>query len=178
MAVRGWCVTALLIITLAWAIPVQANPPESYAAVRLEIPSLGIDTPLFLMDVRLNAQGAAYWHINPYERAVGHLEGTPWLGEGGNTVLGGHARYPNGVRAVFGRLHSLEPGALIILHTPEGRHYFTVRHMEVVLPSDVRVAYNEEHRLTLITCSGDYDPRTRDYSERVAILADPLPVFD
>ncbi len=177
MKIKYVLILSVIGLVALGVMPASADGPGNYAQVSLDIPSLGVSSSLFFMDIRVNANQGGYWHIGPYESRVGHLQGTPWLGEGGNTVLAGHALYPNGVPGVFNRLDELSPGDLIIVREGRQHYYYTVSYMQVILATDTRVVYEPGHRLTLITCSGDYDPRTRDYEERVVIIAEPVPIF-
>jgi sortase A len=80
-------------------------------------------------------------------RAVGHIEGTPLFGSGGNVGLAGH-------RDTFFRgLRDIRRGDRIEVRTLQGTYLYTVDATEIVLPNDTEVL-NASGRptLTLVTC--------------------------
>ncbi len=80
-------------------------------------------------------------------RAVGHIEGPPLPGGGGNVGLAAH-------RDTFFRgLGKLRRGDRIEVETPQGEHEYTVESMRVVTPSDTWVLEaSARPTLTLVTC--------------------------
>jgi sortase A len=80
-------------------------------------------------------------------RAVGHLEGTPWLGQSGNVVLAGHRD------TLFRALRDIRLGDRIDVTSP-GRHArYDVTWTAIVLPTATDVLDpTANNTLTLITC--------------------------
>src|SRR5262249_54621408 len=92
----------------------------------------------------------------------------------GNTVLVGHLTGAAG--AVFNKLDSLEPGDRIVA-VSRGLDYSFVVSDKQVLPFDDSgpTQTDSRPRLTLMTCTGTWDPLTRTYSDRLWITAEPPP---
>lgn len=102
---------------------------------------------------------------------VGQLKGTANLSEG-NTVLMGHL---NGLAGdVFSRLSELEVGDEVIA-VSRGLEYRYIISEIMALPGDdsIPLQPTDEPRLTLLTCTGDWDPVRLDYSHRLWVVAEP-----
>ena len=188
-------VVAVAAFIFAVAMPAFAGRPaegaipvvEPIAASdgRIRIPSLGVDAPLGVQ--RVAPDGAMPMPYGPVDIAWYDFSLHPGLdgipGTSGNTILSGHVDYAAnvsyaGVRysgpAVFSDLARLRPGATI--EVARGR---TVVYRVVsvdVLPADradwlAEFASTPVEMLTLFTCTGDFNPRTSDYSDRVVVKA-------
>ncbi len=93
------------------------------------------------------------WAIDPWEKRVGHLQGTAWFDTTGNVVLGGHSTYPNGRPGVFAGLYQLNVGDPIIVTVDGGERRYIVNSKYTVQYDDLTVVYpSADSRLTLITC--------------------------
>lgn len=68
-------------------LPVQVGNDD----VVLEIPSLKIRASLTVVNIEMQ-NGAAVSNTEQLGMKVGHLQGTSWVGQGGNTAIGGHYR--------------------------------------------------------------------------------------
>lgn len=141
---------------------------------RIIIPALGIDAPLFEMQLVTQPTGGRVWHIEPWEPNVGHLQGTARPGESGNIVLGAHSEYPNGRPGIFVGLHRLNVGNSILVYANGvGREYRVVGKTTVAF-DDLHVVYpTPTDRLTLLTCTG-YSPTRGIYLSRLIIYAEPV----
>jgi LPXTG-site transpeptidase (sortase) family protein len=107
---------------------------------------------------------------------VGQLRGTANVSEG-NTVLMGHL---NGLGGdVFARLSELEPGDEVIAVSRGLAYHFIISEI-MVLPGDDSIPLQPtgEPRLTLLTCTGDWDPAGLDYSHRLWVVAEPAELAD
>lgn len=146
---------------------------ETASGTRLSIPVAGINAAV----TQFPLDNAGSWAINPWERLVGHLQGTAWLGESGNTVLGGHSRYPNGSPGVFYRLYDVRVGDYIMVAENDAERRYVVSDVRVVRYDDLSVLYPTPHsRLTLITCDvPSFNPIDNVYYERLVIVADLVP---
>lgn len=115
------------------------------------------------------------WAIDPWEKRVGHLQGTAWFDTSGNIVLGGHSTYPNGKPGIFAGLYQLNIGDPVIINVDGGEHDYVVTDKLTVHYDDLTVAYpSSDNKLTLITCDiPSYDPNTQFYSERLVVIARP-----
>ncbi len=113
--------------------------PNSPTGVRIIIPTIGVDAPMVEGD---------NWET--LKTGIGHRPGSAWPGQAGNAVLSAH----NDVYgSIFRELPSLQPGALVYVHTPTGVFRYEVAGSRVVLPSDTSVTKpTDEPTLTLITC--------------------------
>jgi len=76
---------------------------------------------------------------------------------------------------VFRDLYRLQPGEPIVVYTDAGQFRYRVVELRLVTPRDVdALAPTTEPRLTLITCAGTFDFRTRTFSERLLVLGELL----
>jgi LPXTG-site transpeptidase (sortase) family protein len=141
---------------------VVAGPVISIPAANIRV---GIKT--FYLD-------GVSWAIDPWEPLVGHLEGTVWLDNVGNLVLGGHSEYPNGKPGVFAGLYNVHIGDGITVQDGETRRDYVVSDVRTVRYDDLSVVYPTSHnRLTLITCDiASFEPQTGTYGERLVVIAD------
>ncbi|HLA42065.1 MAG TPA: sortase [Aggregatilineales bacterium] len=139
----------------------------------LSIPRLEIESILFEMELRPQ-HGSVVWYISPWERRAGHLEGTPRPGEEGNVVIGAHAEMVNGEPGLFARLPELKSGYIIRLTQENHIYEYVVSEIKIVAFNDLSVVTEQQNRLTLITCNGDYDPEQRGYATRLVVIADPI----
>ena len=102
----------------------------------LRIPTLDLAVPVL--------EGTDDFALN---RAVGRIEGTSRLGEGGNIGIAGHRD------GFFRDLGSVGPGDRILLETLTGVETFIVEATKIVQPDDVDVlAPTARPTLTLVTC--------------------------
>ncbi len=89
-------------------------------------------------------------------RAIGHIPGTPGLGQPGNCSLAGHRNYTFG--RYFNRLDEVKVGDTISVTTKKAEFRYKVYQKLVVKPDDVSVlkGSKDETELTLITCTPIY----------------------
>lgn len=145
---------------------------------RLVISRIGVNAPLTVRavgsdGVMRNPRGPEDVALYDFS-AFGGLGG--WPGIGGNTVLSGHVDYVNVGPAVFWRLGDLQPGDEIELHLDDGSIIkYTVRWNRTVddASSDWNsiVAATSQESVTLITCTGNFDPATLSYDARRVVWA-------
>jgi LPXTG-site transpeptidase (sortase) family protein len=126
---------------------------------RLTISKIGVNAPIVLAD-----------NDNlPRFKATGWLLGTGYPGFRGNVVLFGHL---NGIYETFARLHELTAGDDVIVEAVDRVYRYRAAESKVVPAGDVSVlAPTGDYRLTLITCTGTFYPRTRSYSHRIIVTA-------
>ncbi len=103
------------------------------------------------------------WAIDPWEKRVGHLQGTAWFDGNGNVVLGGHSTYPNGKPGIFAGLYQLNIGDPVIVNVDGGERHYVVTDKLTVHYDDLTVAYpGGDSKLTLITCDiPSFDAKTQ-----------------
>ncbi|MCB9177184.1 MAG: sortase [Caldilineae bacterium] len=155
------------------ASPTPAPKPE-----RIEIPAVGIDTPVVEVgwEARVvnGEQQGNVWQTADY--AAGLHRGSAGIGEPGNTVISGHN---NIAGSVFAELHAVEEGDLVYLSSGERRLPYRVETKLVLWeegasPERRRVnarwiEATPDERLTLISC---YPPWGNTH--RVIVVARPL----
>lgn len=162
--------------TPAHRVPAAARPtatalPRSVPE-RLEIPAIGVDTPL----VRLGLRPDGTVQVPPVaaHSPAGWYRGSPTPGQTGPAVVLGHVtvgRYGDGV---FLRLSRLRPGDRVTVSLADGDSAdFTVYAVRTVAKDHfpTRAVYGDTARpeLRLITCGG---PRTGDgYRDNVVVFA-------
>jgi LPXTG-site transpeptidase (sortase) family protein len=148
------------------------EPPTLPASGRtISIPSAGIQSSVgtFYLD-------GVSWAIDPWERTVGHLQGTAWVTGNGNMVLGGHSTYPDGRRGVFYNLYNVGIGDEIYVRDGGTQRRYVVVNILEVDYRDVSVVYPTAHnQLTLITCDvPSFSEVTGTYLERLVIIANEI----
>lgn len=106
---------------------------------RIRIPKLGLDVIVL--------EGTDQLTLT---KGPGHMKGTAWPWQRGNTVISGH-RTTFG--APFAGLNKLKKGDLILLSTTKGLFSYRVTGSKVVKPNDMSVVGQKyAGRLTLTTC--------------------------
>ena len=143
-------------------------------AVRLAIPAIKLDTPVEQAGIAQDRDGNWIWETRPFV-AVHYGDLTSLVGAQGNAVIAGHVvtlREGN----VFRFLYQLELGDRIQVWDEGQREYdFHVVNVKLVSPSDISaIAQTPDETLTLITCGGQFDPVTRQFSDRLIVTAKPL----
>jgi sortase A len=113
--------------------------PVIEQAIRIQIPTIGVDAPV--------VQGDSWEQL---KKGVAQHIGTPNPGEHGNVVLSGH----NDVYGeVFRDLDRLQPGDKVLLFTSQRQYTYTITGTQMVEPTAVEVmAPTPDARVTLISC--------------------------
>ena len=151
------------------AVVVEAARP-TVRPVQLDIPRIGVRTPLVELRVRRGVlqppsdSARAGW----YPRSA-----TP--GDLGAAVIVGHLDSKSG-RAVFYRLGSLRPGDRMTVTLSDGSHArFAVQEVRQVprdrFPTKEVYGATPDRALRLITCGGRYDAARGGYQDNVLVLA-------
>lgn len=156
--------TFVMVVTLTAGLARAFDPGPS-----IRIPAVNISAALVKFPLNRTS-----WAIDPWERSVGHLEGTAGIFEVGNTVLAGHSRLPNGKPGVFANLDGLSVGDdVVIFDAVEERRYIVSR-VFTVSAEDISVAYpTPGDQLTLITCdTGSYNKNSELYDRRIVVVAE------
>ncbi len=120
-------------------VPPPVPTPSIQQARRIQIPAIGVDSPIF--------QGDDWEQL---KKGVGQHIGSTLPGEAGNLVLSAH----NDIYGeIFRHLDKLTPGDEIIVETERQRYTYVVRKIQQVDPTDVWVmAPTEYASSTLISC--------------------------
>ncbi|MDQ6671793.1 MAG: sortase [Chloroflexota bacterium] len=140
--------------------PTEAPPPRPGPIYSIDIPNLHLHAGVVPVD----------WE--PPVFVVGQLRASAHVTQG-NSVLVGHVRGAAGYN-VFDRLDQLAPGDKVMASSRGETYNFVVSQTQVLpeddtLPTDA----TSSPRLTLMTCAGSWNPLTRDYSDRLWVIAVP-----
>jgi LPXTG-site transpeptidase (sortase) family protein len=146
--------------------PAPANP----SPFRLLIPKIGVDA-------RIEARGldSSRNMLTPNDfHDVAWYNLGPMPGQPGNALMNGHVDWWTG-SAVFTRLSDLRPGDPVIVVRRDGtRVNFKVSRQQIVT-ANARVASlfapSSVATLTLITCTGVWDPRIMSDTHRLLVSA-------
>ena len=153
-------------------VAVAAQPPPPSNGRLLTIPTAGISVGIttFPLD-------GVSWAIDPWEPVVGHFQGTSWVNQTGNVVLGGHSEMPDGSLGIFGSLYNVGIGDEIYVQDAGITRRYVVVNIMSVDYRDVSVVYPTTfNRLTLVTCDiPSYVAEQNFYYERLVIVADEVP---
>jgi len=138
------------------------------APVRLRLPTIQVDTEVKPGGPVVGNSEEREWETLPFVATTYPILGP--VGGRGNPVISGHVvtlREGN----VFRDLYRLELGDPIDVDTQDSHFSYRVEEVKLVDPSDVAVmAPTDDARLTLITCGGAFDPRSRTFSDRLIIV--------
>jgi hypothetical protein len=122
--------------------------------------------------VGTNRAGVMNLPVNGWN--AGWYEGGPVPGAPGDAVIEGHAGYPD-QPMIFGKLSTMKPGdQIVVVLGDKSRRLFVVVSQSSVpvgmAPPDLASPFGPP-RLTLITCSGDFDETTHSYARRLVVQA-------
>ncbi|MGB7341953.1 MAG: sortase [Phototrophicaceae bacterium] len=159
--------------------PIMASTPtvatRYTTSNRQDIPE---DTKIFIptaniwSDVIQAYLAGGNWDITNLRSNAGHLEGTAWVNQPGNTVISGHVELSSGLPGIFSRLTDLQIGDTIQIFSEGIEYTYTVTESYYTIPTDLEpLMPTINDRLTLITCNS-YDIVTNAYQERLIIVAE------
>jgi hypothetical protein len=150
-------------------LPLSQYPPD-----RLVIPSLSINsawTPL-----GFEADGVTMDSpVGPMDLGWYSFSDTP--GGSGNTVFSGHVDWYTGARTIFQGLRNpgLKEGDEIDISRDDGRmrtyHVTAVQKPDQNADATDIISSTDVPTVTLITCTGDWNPVTHEYSNRLVVVA-------
>lgn len=151
--------------------PIQAPPPARGRALSIPVANINIGVTTFPIEGNT-------WAIDPWESVVGHFQGTSWLNQTGNVVLGGHSEMPDGSAGIFRNLYNVGIGDEIFVQDGALTRRYIVVNILSVDYRDVSVVYPTSfNRLTLVTCDiPSYVAEQNIYYERLVIIADEIPL--
>jgi hypothetical protein len=154
------------------AQPVEAAVLQASAPVRVQVPSIGVDSGL--LDLQLQDDGAL--EVPPDGVSAGWYTGSPTPGELGPAVIAGHVDW-DGQPGVFYRLRDLHPGDEIsVLREDRTVAVFRVSRVEQFpkdeFPTDTVYGDIDHAGLRLITCGGSFDSGERSYDDNIVVFAE------
>ena len=149
-----------------------AKPMSKSAPVRVQVPSIGVDSTL--MDLGLLADGSL--QVPPAAFPAGWYTGAPTPGELGPAIIVGHIDWA-GVDGVFYRLHSLLPGAEIDVTRADGstavfRVLSVHEYAKDAFPTKLVYGNTAYSALRLITCGGAFNAKAHSYDDDIVASAE------
>lgn len=156
------------------ATPTPAPLKTGLIPVKLAIPSLELHN-VIVEHVGLDAQKRMDVPADPLNVAWYEPGTTP--GESGNAVIAGHFDLSNGAPGVFANIGELEAGDTIEVFDETGKKLtFGVVDKQVFSDADFPISLvfgkHDTQRLNLITCSGEFDTVTKNYSHRLVVFTE------
>jgi len=162
-----WAIATLLVIS--GISPATAHEAEG---LYISIPSISVEAPIVPVYIREFPNGDVTWDVSDLQMTVGHFEGLPAVGQGGNTVLGGHSERARGEADVFYNLHRVALGDAIFVTSDGVEFRYEVAQVSSVEPQDLSVlSQTSGEQLTLITCDLASFEEDGSYSRRVVVVA-------
>ncbi|MEU8659932.1 class F sortase, partial [Actinoplanes philippinensis] len=146
------------------------------APARIRIPSLGLDAAVDAVGID---PATGDFAVPPSVDRVGWYRFGPGTSaRAGSIVVAGHVDSAAQGAGAFFRLGALDDGDRVTLTGPDGRdRAFTVvareRFRKTAIPLEKYFARDGDVRLTLITCGGPFDAKTRNYRDNVVVTAVP-----
>ena len=137
---------------------------------RLVIPGIGVDAPI--IELGILPDGTMDSPDGPVEVAWYTFSAKP--GEIGNVVMAGHLDYIDYGAAVFWSLSELRPGdeVQLLLEDDTLVKYVVesvIEYDEATAPVQDIVGPTANESITLITCSGSFDPSNLHYNRRLVV---------
>jgi sortase (surface protein transpeptidase) len=173
--VDGPVAPVTVFATATPSISDAAPPPvlqlAESAPVRLQIPALGVASPV--MQLGLRRDGSL--EVPPGAYPVGWYDGSPTPGELGPAVLAGHVDWGGEPGAFYG-LRELLPGDQVVIERADGSvATFVADRVEEYgkddFPADEVYGDLPYAGLRLITCGGSFDEDAGDYQDNVIVFA-------
>lgn len=171
LVLRAALVLGLMLATAAAVLPAAADGVSSAGSIiptHLAIPSIGVDAPL--EQVGLTADRTVESPQQWMDAAWYDLGYQP--GATGNAAIIGHLDSTTGP-AVFWRLGALQPGAKVLVDDGTTTLTFLVQSTATYADGQSPMQHiygpSDMPRLNLITCTGDWNPATHSYSDRLVV---------
>ncbi|MEU9823932.1 class F sortase [Micromonospora chersina] len=162
------------------SVPVNAGTLPAAGAtvppVGLRIPPIGVTATVDPVGVNRRTDE---FEVPPSVDRVGWYRYGPGLEAGtGSVVIAGHVDSADQGRGAFFRLRELDRGDTLTVTGSDGRErpYRVVAREEYAktrIPLDRYFARDGSPRLTLITCGGPFDAKTRHYRDNIVVTAVP-----
>jgi LPXTG-site transpeptidase (sortase) family protein len=149
----------------------QGDPRLAALAIsRLVIPNIGVDAPIVVLG--LLPDGTMDSPNGPDDVAWYTFSAKP--GQIGNVVMAGHLDYYPNLQGVFWHLSELRPGDEVQLVMEDNTVVKYVvetvaEYDEATAPVQDIVGPTSKESITLITCSGSFDPSSLHYNRRLVV---------
>lgn len=161
-------------------VPVNAGTLPADAATvppaKLSVPAIGVTATVNPVGVN---DRTGEFDVPPSVDQVGWYRYGPGLEAAtGSVVIAGHVDSAEQGKGAFFRLRELDRGDTLTVAGADGRdrRYRVVAREEYAktkIPLDRYFARDGRPRLTLITCGGPFDPKTRHYRDNIVVTAVP-----
>lgn len=150
---------------------VVADGPWGIQPATLAIPKLGVEADV----APVNYDKDGLMDVPPDPDMVAWFEYGPGMGVPGNAVFAAHVDW-GGRPRVFSQLTALGPGDAVLITDVQGRGFqYVVQSSHVYdaegAPVEEIFAQTVEPMITLITCGGRYQAATREYLDRIVVVA-------
>lgn len=139
----------------------------------ISVPALSLTART--IPVGVDGRGQPRLPIHSYDAGWYTVSAKP--GEAGEAVISGTCTTPS-TKGVFEELHTVSKGEEIIVERGDGvKVRYVVSHIEHVLTADLdmmKLLHTQEGYktgLSIVTCSGTYNSKTNDMSERIVVYA-------
>ncbi|MET7803327.1 class F sortase [Micromonospora chersina] len=162
------------------SVPVNAGTLPAAGAtvppVGLRIPPIGVTATVDPVGINRRTDE---FEVPPSVDRVGWYRYGPGVEAGtGSVVIAGHVDSADQGRGAFFRLRELDRGDTLTVTGADGRErtYRVVAREEYAktrIPLDRYFARDGSPRLTLITCGGPFDAKTRHYRDNIVVTAVP-----
>ena len=162
---RRRAVCGLAALGAATLLPLEATAQTDGfgPAVWMRIPRIEVDSHVSDVDVV-----GDYYDVPWFD--VGHHVDSANPGDLGNSIFNGHVVTINAGN-VFRRLHELRPVDAVYVYTPDFRlDWVVIDVFEVARDDNGFLDPSEQPRITLYTCSGDFNPVERSYANRLVVV--------
>ncbi len=157
--------------TAGGGAPSLPTEPWGVQPSHLSIPALGVEANV----APVNYDKDGLMDVPPDPDLVAWFEYGPGMGVGGNAIFAAHVDW-GGVPRVFARLNALETGDAVLIVDQRGRGFqYVVQSNRTYDANSAPVAeifgQTVEPIITLITCGGRYQAATREYLDRIVVVA-------
>jgi LPXTG-site transpeptidase (sortase) family protein len=133
------------------------------------LPRTGLQADVVTADL-VESDGGMTWEVPAFK--AGHAEGTAGAGETGNAVLLGHVTSRRSGN-VFLRLDQVKLGDEVDVFSGDELFEYRVVEVRAVARTDVSVLDpTDTASVTLITCTGLWNPVIWDYMQRLVVRAE------
>jgi Sortase domain len=157
----SWASTSGALVTARALIP-KAPPAQ------LLIPVLNVHRTVEA--VGTNRFGVMNLPVNGWN--AGWYKAGPTPGAPGDAVIEGHAGFPD-QPMIFGKLSTLRAGDQVVVVLADGSQRLFLVVSKAIFPvGSAPAGMGEPYgvpRLTLVTCSGDFDATTKSYARRLVV---------
>lgn len=168
------------------AVPFVAQPEKVSVADRIIIPKINVSAPLVILPFEEGKEMPAPtthtdvgYYSFPSDWGVGGKVGSP-----GNAIFAGHVDLVVGgspKSAVFWDLNKLKVGDEVKVKMGTDTYTYSVTSNQPHPASADNFYWNkllaagEGEKITVITCTGKFDPITREYTDRQVVVAVRVP---